>query len=83
MKDYYFEKMTEAQIAVDLAKVGYEAKLIRLAGELSKADISTVGATIDELVETNKVFELLEAEVNSYREKYQVELDKECSCEED
>lgn len=82
MKDYYFEKMTDAQIAVDLAKVGYEAKLIRLAGELSKADTSTVGAIIDELVETQKVFESLVAEADGYRVKYKAELDKECSYEE-
>ena len=83
MKNYYFEKMTEAQIAVDLAKVGYEAKLLRIAGEISKADTSKVGSIIEELVATHSVFESLEKEVNDYREKYLAELDKECSCEED
>lgn len=77
MKDYYFEKMTEAQVAVDLAKIGYEAKIIRLSGELAKADTSAVGAIVNELKLLQKVFESLEEEVETYRKRYQEEVDKE------
>ena len=77
MKDYYFEKMTEAQIAVDLAKIGYESKLLGFAGELSKTDASKVGAIIDKLVEIQKVFDSLVEEVENYRKRYQEEVDKE------
>ena len=83
MKDYYFEKMTEAQVAVDLAKIGYEAKIIRLAGELSKADTSAVGAIVDELNLLNKVFDSMVEEVENYRKRYQEEVDKESKPDEE
>lgn len=77
MKDYYFEKMTEAQVAVDLAKIGYEAKIIRISGELAKADTSAVGAIVDELNLLRTVYDSLVKEFEDYRKKYQEEVDKE------
>lgn len=77
MKDYYFEKMNKAQLAVDLADVGYRSRLLRLAGELSNCDSAAVGAIVDELNRLREVFEDLVSDVEHYRAKYQEELDKE------
>lgn len=77
MKNYYFEKMNEAQMAVDLAKIGCEDKIMRLAGELSRADISAVGAIVDELNLLRTVFDSLVEAVETYRKRYQEEVDKE------
>jgi hypothetical protein len=83
MKDYYFEKMTEAQMAVDLAKIGCEAKIIRIAGELSKADISAVGAIVEELNLLKTVYDSLVEEVENYRKRYQEAVDKESKHDEE
>lgn len=77
MKQYYFEKMEQATLKLELARIGYERKMKVLASKLINEDISLHGPIVEAISELHAVLDEMVSEAKEYKARYQAEFEKE------
>lgn len=77
MKDYYYERLCNATVKLELARFGYESKMKVLATKLQNEDASLHGPIIDRINALRKAIDELTEEVMSCKAKWQEACDKE------
>lgn len=77
MKQYYFEKMEQATLKLELARIGYERKMKVLASKLINEDTSLHGPIVEAISELHAVLDEMVLEAKEYKAKYQAEFEKE------
>ena len=77
MKDYYYEKLGEATLKVELAMVGYSRKMSDLARRLINDDECDHRSIIEKITELRDALDDMQEEARRYKGLYLAELEKE------
>ena len=76
MKQYYLEQTMKAQLALDLAKIGFESCVRKLGEELTKCDEESFVVIISELCDARNLLADMTKEVDDYRRRYLAECER-------
>lgn len=77
MKDFYYGRLEQATLKLELARIGYDRKMKILATKLMNEDASLHVPIIDAICEMRDALDNMIGEAKYYKAKYQEECDKE------
>lgn len=77
MKDFYYKKLQESTLKLELARLGYRSKIKVLASKLAKQDDSLHDPILEAIKEMRTALAEMVEDALYYKGKYQEECEKE------